>query len=537
MSTQHDWLQGAIIYQIYPRSFYDPSGSGIGDIEGIIEKLDYLGGTPDSLGVTAIWLSPIYKSPMVDFGYDVADYYIVDPIFGTVSDVQRLIQEAHHRSIKVILDFVPNHTSDQHPWFEAAQSSVNDPKRDWYTWRNGKDEHSPPNNWLSVFGGSAWQLSSATGQYYLHSFLAQQPDLNWDNPDVRVAMKAAMRFWLDLGVDGFRVDAVDWLSKDSKFRDDPVNEHAINKVAGVDPGSLRHSFSRDGPHLFDRLNEMTEVLNEYDDRFMITEAHPETDDKIQGYLKYYQGVNPHLSAPFNLEGIYLPWKAESFRNFVNSFQAAMKPGYTPIYTVGNHDESRIASRIGSAAARTAALMLFTLPGMAFIYYGEELGMHDTPIAKDQLRDPFSHDGLGRDPERTPMQWDPTPNAGFSSGQPWLPVAPDYKRINVATEAADTTSSLNLYKRLINYRDQSPILKYGSYQSLNEHDAIFAYTRQLDSEYLLILLNFSNEAQGITIAGFHGTIALSTYLDHEAVTVNENIALRAHEGLIIMRNHD
>jgi len=537
MTKQHEWLQGAVIYQIYPRSFYDAKGTGIGNLKGIIDKLDYLGGSPDSLGITAIWISPIYKSPMADFGYDIADYTDVDPIFGNLNDLKTLVREAHKRSIKVLLDFVPNHSSDEHPWFIESKSSLDNPKRDWYTWRDPKADGSPPNNWLGVFGGSAWELSSETNQYYLHSFLAKQPDLNWDNPDVREAIKSVMRFWLDLGVDGFRVDAVDWLSKDAKLRDDPIDPNAINKKLNYDHESLRHLYSRDGPHLFDRLNEMTETLAEYKDRFMITEAHPETNDKIEGYLKYYQGVNPHLSAPFNFQGIYLPWEVSSFRNFIDSFQAKMKPGYTPIYTVGNHDESRIASRIGSAAARTAALMLLTLPGMAFIYYGEELGMTDVSIPKGKIQDPFTVPGKGRDPQRTPMLWDESLNAGFTTGDPWLPISPDYLDINALVQSKSETSSLALYKRLIQLRNELPVLKNGSYLAIDVNEHVFSYERRLGQDVLLVLLNFKASAKQLNMLGFHGEILLSTHLDRDNIEVSEHLSLRPNEGLLIRVLHD
>jgi alpha-glucosidase len=539
VSEYNKWFQGAIVYQIYPRSFYDAKGSGIGNLRGIIDKLDYLGGTPESLGVTALWISPIYASPMADFGYDVADYCAIDPIFGNLDDLKTLLHEAHKRSIKVILDFVPNHTSDEHPWFIEASSSRDNPKRDWYVWQDKNLEQSDgqPNNWLSVFGGSAWQWSAVTNQYFLHSFLAKQPDLNWDNPEVREAIKSIMRFWLDLGVDGFRVDAVDWLSKDRQLRDDPTDTSAINKVAGYDHESLRHTYSRDGPHLFSRLNEMAGVLDEYEDRFMITEAHPETEDKVSGYVNYYQGVNPHLSAPFNFEGIYLPWDASAFRNFVDSFQTAMKPRYTPIYTVGNHDEPRIASRIGPAAARTAALMLLSLPGMAFIYYGEELGMADVKIPKNRIQDPFARPGQGRDPQRTPMQWDNSPQAGFTTGTPWLPVSPDYKEMNVQRESQDTTSSLTLYKRLIAYRNNSLVLKHGDYKAFDINEHIFSYKRLYKGEEILVLLNFSNTVQNISVPDLSGVIELSTQLDRDEETVNNTIKLRANEGLLIRVSHD
>lgn len=531
------WHEGAVIYQIYPRSFFDAKGTGIGNLRGIIDKLDYLGGSEESLGVNAIWISPVYVSPMADFGYDVSNYTDIDPIFGNIGDFKLLVNEAHKRSIKVVLDFVPNHSSDEHPWFIESQSSLNNPKRDWYIWRSPKNDGSVPNNWTSNFGGSAWQLSEQTQQYYLHSFLAKQPDLNWDNPDVREAMKAAMRFWLDLGVDGFRVDAVDWLSKDPQFRDDPVNHQLSQKSGSSEHLVLKHIHSRNGPHLFDRLNEMTQILTEYSDRFMIAETHPESENKIQGYLQYYKAVNSQLSAPFNFEGIYLPWRASTFRKFIDTFQAGMQPGYTPIYTLGNHDESRVASRIGNPAARTAAMMLLTLPGLPFIYYGDELGMKDVPISKEQLRDPFTEPGRGRDGQRTPMQWENTQYAGFTKRTPWLPVASDYHLVNVHTESEAPRSSLNLFKQLIHFRNDSSILKNGSYHSFDFGKDIFGYERGLGKDKLLILLNFSSAVKQVDMNRLKGQVKLSTYLDKENSVVSERIMLRPNEGLIIGVSND
>lgn len=525
------WRQGAIIYQIYPRSFFDAKGTGVGNLQGIIDKLDYL----SDLGITAIWLSPIYTSPMADFGYDVANYCAVDPIFGNLDDIKKLIREAHTRNIRVVLDFVPNHSSDEHPWFVQSKSSRDNPKRDWYIWHDPKTDGRPPNNWISVFGGSAWQWSESTQQYYLHSFLTKQPDLNWDNPKVREAMKSAMRFWLDLGVDGFRVDAVDWLSKDPDFKDDPPNTDV--PAGASEHKKLRHLYSRDGPHLFDRLNEMTTVLKEYEDRFMITEAHPEVKNKIQGYLQYYETVDSHLSAPFNFEGIYLPWNVHSFRTFIDAFQADMQPSYMPIYTLGNHDESRVASRIGKPAARMAAMMLLTLPGLPFIYYGDELGMVDGTLSEKQIRDPFVTPGMGRDPQRTPMQWDSSEHAGFTKGTPWLPVAPDYAKVNVQKESQDSTSSLHLYKQLIHFRSQSATLKNGTYRSINVSEDIFGYKRSHNTQTLLILLNFSHTVKRVTIQGLRGTIILSSYGDKESTIVEKQIQLRANEGLLIRVNND
>lgn len=521
-SQQTYWHKGAVVYQIYPSSFLDSNGDGVGDLQGIIDKLDYLGGSSTSLGVTAIWLSPIYTSPMADFGYDVANYNDIDHLFGNLDTFRRLLSQAHNRGIKVILDFVPNHSSDKHPWFLESQSSLDNPKRDWYIWRAPQPTGRLPNNWKSNFGGSAWEFSPITRQYYLHSFLAKQPDLNWENPAVRNAMKTSMRFWLDQGVDGFRVDAVNWLSKDTEFRDDRPKGH---------------KYSRDGPHLFERLNEMTQVLREYDDRFMITEAHPATEDKIQGYLEYYEGVNSRLSAPFNLEAIYTPWVASDFRNFVNDFQASLKKGYTAIYTIGNHDESRVASRIGREAAKTAAMMLLTLPGLTVIYYGDEIGMVDVEISKAHSRDPFIGTGNNRDAERTPMQWDSSQSAGFTTGKSWLPIAKDYKQINVEQQSRSTSSMLQLYKELVHFRVNSDILKSGAYVSADFGQNIFGYYRTLGHKTLLVLLNFLDKPQPISHEHTIGIIRISTYLDIADMKLPSELILRGNEGVIIEVKND
>jgi alpha-glucosidase len=533
MNTSHTWLHGAVIYQIYPRSFKDAGNSGVGNLKGIISKLDYLAGKDSSLDVTGIWLSPINPSPMADFGYDVSNYTDIEPLFGNLNDLKTLVKEAHARDLKVLMDLVPNHTSNEHTWFKESSSSLNNPKRDWYTWKDPKTEGGLPNNWLSVFGGSAWQFSEKTNQYYLHSFLAEQPDLNWDNPEVREAMKSAMRFWLDIGVDGFRVDAVDWLSKDSKFRNDPRHPH-VSQREHDQHYSLQHRYSRDGPHLFERLDEMAAVLAEYNDRFMILEAHPEKSDTLEGFIEYYKNIDPRYSAPFNFESIYLPWKAEDFHKQIKRFYSLIKPAYIPVNTIGNHDESRVASRIGIDAARTAALMIMTLPGVSFIYYGEELGMLDVPIKPSQIRDPSAIYGKSRDPERTPMQWNSEKNAGFSKATPWLPLSLDFKTLNVTNQEQDSTSFLSLYKSLIAYRKHSAVIRQGDLKTHNVMDDIFCYELTFKEENTVILLNFSDKKHHATMKNLHGTLKLSTYLDIEGSTITEKVILRPHEGVIIER---
>ncbi len=319
------WFRGSVMYQIYPRSFCDSNGDGVGDLPGIISKLDYLKGRPDSLGVDVIWLSPFYPSPMADFGYDVANHRDVDPVFGTLKDFKKLVADAHKRDIKVAVDFIPNHTSEEHPWFEQSRSSRDNNKRDWFVWAEPKPDGSPPNNWISVFGGPAWEFDEQTGQYYLHSFLKQQPDLNWRNPAVREAMLDNMKFWLDLGVDGFRVDAVAGLSKDKAMRDDPINPDFVPHSGQNPYEQLIHKYSAEGHELFEYLRDMAAVVKSYPQRFMVTEFYPDEDGDVPAetreYMKYYEHVDATVSAPLNFEGITTEWDATKFRKIYPDFSA------------------------------------------------------------------------------------------------------------------------------------------------------------------------------------------------------------------------
>lgn len=501
------WMDGAIVYQIYPRSFQDSNGDGVGDIPGIISRLDYL----KDLGVTAIWLSPFYPSPMADFGYDIADYRGVDPIFGTLEDFKELLQEAHSRSIRVMVDLVPNHTSDEHKWFRESRSSRNNPKADWYIWKDPKatppdGTPQPPNNWLDVLtGASAWQWDNARQQFYLHSFHAKQPDLNWQNPAVRAAVHDVMRFWLDLGVDGFRVDAVYWLAKNPEFTDDPPVHPVYVKAGHTNYHTLRHDNSMGWPEVYAYLSEMAEVLKEpaYQNspRFMVTEAYPEGKNSLEAYMAFYQGVDPAVAAPFNFDGLVLPWQAGTWRRSLASFHAALAtcgPQAMACYAFGNHDQHRLASRWPEVAARGIAVMQCTLPGMTFVYYGEEIGMHNVDIPADRIQDPATMGGAteggGRDPERTPMQWSADQNAGFSTAtQTWLPVADDYRTNNVALQAQNPYSFLRLYKKLIRMRQECDVLRYGDFEVLpmaSPH--VLGYVRNFGGKRRVTLINFSPE---------------------------------------------
>ena len=534
-SSHHNWFNSAVIYQIYPRSFYDADGNGVGDLAGILEKLDYLCGTPHSLGVNAIWICPFYTSPMADGGYDVSDYRTVDPLFGNLDDFKRLLKAAHQRDLKIFVDFVPNHTSDQHEWFLDSKQGRTSKHRDWYVWRDPKSDGSPPNNWLSIFGGSAWEYDEASGQYYLHSFLKEQPDLNWDNPEVRDAMHTEMRFWLDMGVDGFRVDAVNWLSIDPKLDDEPTNPD-YNAVTDDPYKALLHTKSVKGPKLYEYLHGMTEVVKGYTGRFMVTEAYPTQWDDTAGYMHYYRDVNPRVSAPFNFEAIFSPWDAASFRHFIDRYQHALHAEYVPIYSLGNHDSPRVATRIGAKAARTAAMMQLTLPGTPTIYYGDELGMPDAVIEREETKDLFEKNvpdkGLGRDPERTPLAWDSSKTGGFGSDKPWLPLARDYKVHSVEKQQSDPISMLNLYRQLLRLRNTSDALRYGSYRSITLHPNVFAYIRETTDERLAIILNFSADRIVTSGARVMGTVKLSTCMDKPAAFSADSLHLRPHEGLII-----
>jgi alpha-glucosidase len=537
-ALQHDWWQTGVIYQVYPRSFKDTTGNGLGDLAGILEKLDYLAST---LGVDAIWLSPFYPSPMADFGYDIANYTDVDPLFGDLATFDKLVARAHRLGLRIIIDLVPNHTSDQHPWFVASRSSRDDPKRDWYVWADPKPDGSPPNNWLSVFGGQAWEWDERTAQYYLHSFLKEQPDLNWHTPAVKEAMFAVVRFWLERGVDGFRVDVAHYIAKDPELRDNPPNPglgKGLHKPLGAYDSQL-HLYDKGHADAHRIYREFRQLLDSYSDarpRMAIGEIHVFNWSE---WASYYGKHLDELHMPFNFQLLGVPWQAEAVRGVVDSLEAALPPGGWPNYVLGNHDESRLASRYGRAQARVAAMLLLTLRGTPTLYYGDEIGMRDVPVPPERQQDPWGLrvPGLGRDPCRTPMQWNSGPNAGFSppgTADLWLPFAPDYKDTNVEHQREDPASILSLYRRLLAYRRATPALGSGSYEALDmDRGNCFAYRRQAGGEQLIVVLNFSSEAQTLSLPGLGtGTIVVSTHMDRKGKVDLGEIGLRADEGLVI-----
>jgi alpha-glucosidase len=527
---KYKWWQTAVFYQIYPRSFADENGDGIGDIPGMIEKLDYL----KSLGIDGIWLSPHYPSPNIDCGYDIADYSAVAPEYGTLDDFRRFLDEAHKREIRVILDLVLNHTSDQHTWFIESASSRDNPKRDWYIWRDGKDGN-PPNNWYSTFGGSAWEWDEVTGQYYYHFFFREQPDLNWRNPEVKKAMFDAVRFWLDMGVDGFRLDAIGTVYEDPDLPDQKSN-YTLSEMRSMDWASMTpeqrkgmiaeyeamFGYQSEQPGLHDLLKELRAVVDEYDgDRLLVGES-----DEIM----YHGTANDELHMVFNFplmrtERLTSMWVRSNQQQRLAEL-AAVSPEAWPCNTLGNHDSPRVYSRYGDKQhddeiARLSLALMMTLRGTPFLYNGEEIGMTDLMLDDiSKFRDMFGvwHyqayiEELGmspgealklavritRDKNRTPMQWRNAANAGFSPEgvETWLPVNPNYAQgVNVEDQENDPSSLLNFYRQMIRLRCENPALSKGSYIPIQEDDEdILAFLRKdpETDQTLLIVLNLSERA--------------------------------------------
>ena len=534
-NINESWWKTGVIYQIYPRSFMDTNGDGIGDLQGVIEKLDYLNdGTENSLGIDAIWFSPIFPSPMADFGYDVSDYCSIHPLFGDLATFDKLINEAHRRAVKVILDFVPNHTSDQHPWFLESHSSRENPKRDWYIWRDARADGSLPNNWISAFGGPAWQWDEKTGQYYLHSFLKEQPDLNWRNPQVKKAMLDVLRFWLERGVDGFRMDVIGMILKDPDLRDNPfLDTNSVSFDSANVYSQQQHLYDQDQDEVHEVIREIRKVLDEYSQRVGIGEIWYE----LPRWVKYYGNNGDELQMPFNFRLMNTPWTAQAINNSVNELEGVLPAFAWPNYVLNNHDSPRLISKVGEAQARIAAMLLLTLRGTPTLYYGEELGMENTKIDRDNMRDPQGF-RLGveksRDPGRNPMQWTGDRYAGFSSVEPWLPVAPNFQSKNVQAESQDPTSMLSLYRKLIHLRKQQPALQSGSYKALSlDVNDCFVFERALAEDCFLIVLNFSEKALDLKLPEFsQGRIVLSTYLDRNERVASADLSLRENEGVII-----
>lgn len=527
----YTWDNVNAIYQIYPRSFKDSNSDGIGDLKGIIEKLDYiksLNSQENSLNVDAIWLSPFFLSPQKDCGYDISNYLQIDPIFGNLNDFKTLLDEAHKRDIKILLDLVPNHTSDKHPWFIESRKSKDNPYRDYYVWKDQKNGKYP-NNWLSMSGGSMWQWDENTKQYYLHSFLKSQPDLNWNNPKVREEIQNIMRYWLDLSVDGFRVDAVWALSKDPDFKDNPINEATFSSPQ--DFGSFINKNSKNGPNLKKYLKSLTDVLNEYQDRFMVFEFYP---DSLLGdtYMQYQEIQDiSNKSSVFYFELFELTWWARKYQERLNLIFSKNYDNL-PVVSLGNHDQPRIASRYGYGEAKALALIQMTLPGIPQIYYGEELGMTDVDIKETEAYDNFGGNGFDlRDKVRTPFRWNNSNYGDFSSVKPWLPMGNNLETINVESELKNQESFLSFYKKLLSIRKKEATLRNGKYELLNNiNDEILSFKRTSKDKEFYILVNFTDRNLKAPMPS-PGKILVSTNpIDN--LYVNNEISLRAFEGVLI-----
>jgi alpha-glucosidase len=534
MNDSLAWWKQAVFYQIYPRSFMDSNGDGVGDLQGIIQRLDYL----VDLGVDAVWISPIYPSPMADFGYDVSDYTGIHPLFGDMATFDRLLAEAHARGLKIVLDYVPNHTSDEHPWFIESRSSRDNPRRDWYIWKDPQPDGSPPNNWESRFGGPAWTWDEPTGQYYLHLFLAKQPDLNWRNPDVVAAMHDVLRFWLDKGVDGFRIDVVTFMIKHADFPDNPPIPPEQRRWDN--PRTQEHVYDISQPEIHGVLRDLRRIFGSYPgNRVMIGE----TIDLDPRKLVQYYGQNlDELQIPFNFSLLWCPWDAQQMWTTVEAYYAAMPKGAMPDFVLGNHDRHRLATRYGPANARAAALLLLTLWGVPTMYYGDEIGMEDVPIPPDQMQDPRGINApeanVGRDPERSPMQWDASPNAGFAAAgvRPWLPVAENYRTVNVAAQMAESTSMLHFVRALLRLRRAMPVLHAeGDFRFVDGlPDDILAYTRTQDGLRVLVVLNFGGDERTLDLSalGPSGEVLVSTGMDRNGPVSLYALNLGPHEGLLL-----
>jgi alpha-glucosidase len=523
------WWHGGVFYQIYPRSFADSNGDGAGDLPGIISRLDYLA----ELGIAGIWLSPITVSPDRDWGYDVADYRDVDPDFGTLDDLARLVDEAGKRGIRILLDLVPNHTSDQHPWFVDARSGRDAVHRDWYVWADPAPDGGPPNNWVSVFGGSAWELDPASGQYFLHNFELEQPDLNWWSEEVRQAFDEIVRYWWDRGIAGFRIDVCNMMIKDAELRDNPPateNDPLDQQFMGV-----KAVYNTDRPEAHDILRRWRAISDGYEpSRLLIGETNV---DQLPKLMEFYGSGRDELHGGFNFVFLNAALEAAAMRAVVEDVEATLPPGAWPIWTGSNHDVSRLATRWAGgdpAKVRCALLILLTLRGTPFLYQGDEIGLTDGLIEKSDLRDrvgirywPYYK---GRDAERTPIPWSNTPGGGFTEAgvATWLPMA-DPAQCNVADQDDDPDSVLAFTRRAIARRTASDDLAVGSYRSLPTPPGTWAFERGAGTVVALTMSEASQEFDGVD-----GSIILATDRAREGSTVTGGLTLAPWSGVVVQR---
>jgi alpha-glucosidase len=517
-----------VIYQIYPRSFADSNGDGIGDLHGIRDRLDHLAGADGALGVDAIWLSPIYPSPLHDFGYDISDYAAVAPEYGTLADLDKLIEACHARGIRLLLDLVPCHTSIEHPWFVGSRSSRENERRDWYIWADPRADGSPPSNWTAVFGGSSWEWDEATAQFYLHTFYPEQPDLNWRNPAVAEAMAEVMRFWFRRGVDGFRVDAIFAAIKDDRFRDNPP-ERRPGAIPGlVTGGGQDPLWSVNRPEVHHVIRHLRRVAAEFPGRVLVGEAYVPVEE-LAIYLG--SGADDEFHLAFDFELLLSPWRHLDLMLAIERGEALHPPGVWPTYAIANHDQPRPATRWGGRRARAAAFLLLAVRGVAVLYAGEEIGMVDADPAS-LPRPPF--DRAGRDGCRTPMQWDASTSAGFTTGTPWLPLVDPATR-NVEAQRDDPASLLSLYRALIAARRASPALGHGDQRSLfGVAPDVLAWLREADGERVLVVLNLAEEARACELGeavATSGDVLVATSSRNGAVAL-QGLTLEPLEGLAL-----
>lgn len=505
------WWQEGVLYQIYPRSFFDASGDGVGDLAGILAKIDYIA----SLGVSGVWLSPVYPSPMKDFGYDVSNYLDIDPIFGDLPTFDRLLEALHARGIRIVMDLVPNHTSDRHEWFVEASRSRESPRRDFYIWADPAPDGGPPNNWRASFGGSAWTLDEAGGQYYLHSFLPEQPDLNWRNPDVGREIQDVMRFWFDRGVDGFRIDVVHMLAKDPELGDDPPDN------------PFAHVLGR--PEVHDYVGLLRRVADEYEGRMLVGETFVLDIDYL---LDFYGDGTDELHLAFNFPLALCGWNARYMSKILDRTIERTPSGARPCFMFSNHDLPRHARRFGEESLRPAAVLLLSLPGTPFLYMGEEIGMTGRPPPKERRIDPG-----GRDGARTPFQWDRSSNAGFCPPdvEPWLPVSDDYESVNVEVEEANPDSLLSLYRRMIAFRNRSKALRLGDYRPIEVEDKVWVFRRSSPGEEVVVAVNMSGEPVAVELPDeFAGRakVTVSTLAELEGRDLAQGVDLPPNSALVV-----
>jgi len=531
------WWRGAVIYQIYPRSFLDTNGDGVGDLPGIIEKLDYVAG----LGVDAIWIAPFFRSPMADFGYDIADYRAVDPLFGTIEDFDRLLAKAHALGLKVMIDQVLSHTSDQHAWFKESRSSRDNPKADWYVWADAREDGTPPNNWLSLFGGVAWQWEPRRGQYYLHNFLTSQPDLNFHNVQVQQATLDNVKFWLDKGVDGLRLDAINFCFHDKLLRDNPPKPADKRVGRGFSPDNpyafQYHYFNNTQPENIPFLEALRGLMDGYEGAVALGEI--SSEDSLATTAEYTRGKRLHMGYSFEL--LTDDFSAAYIRGTVENLEAQMREGW-PCWAISNHDVERVLSRWGNGdkSVRMAGLltaMVCSLRGSVCVYQGEELALTEAEVPFESLQDPYGiafwPNFKGRDGCRTPLPWNDSVNAGFSSGKPWLPVPDDHRVLAVSQQELDPQSALHGFRSFMQWRHRQPALRWGDIRFIDTPEPVLAFTRSYQGETVLAMFNLGAKPVDVVLPAFRDATPLGGHGLQEG-TLSEGLAQLPPHGLLFAR---